>query len=154
MNLFNNILRGFTRHNLAKHSAEVRSVPRSSIDSRRGIFGYLGKLSSLHVQPLDFCLLFSRFINLDSSVFLLVQQQDSLKHRVKIDLEQLVSLIDELFEFIRDFESLGVGRDIRVDKDRVGVPIDNLMSATFPNVTQGDKMLRTSSESDSASSRV
>jgi len=95
-------------------------------DLPRCIFRDLRELSPLHIETLDFGRLLASFINLDSSILLLIQKQNSLEYSIKVDLEELISLINQLLELVGDLQGFRIGRDVRVDEDGIGISVNNL----------------------------
>jgi hypothetical protein len=123
---------------------------RNRKDLPRCIFRDLRELSPLHIETFYFGGLFASFINLDSSILLLIQKQNSLEYSIKIDFKELVSLIDQLFELVGDLEGFRIGGNVRIDEDGIGISVNDLeMSWVF--AVQGGL---TSSDKDSASSLV
>ncbi len=49
-----------------------------------------------------------------------------MEDTIKVDFEKLVTIIDGLFQLRRDFKSLRKLRDIRIDKDGVGISVNDL----------------------------
>ncbi len=64
--------------------------------------------------------------DLDRGVLFLLEQKQPLEDTIKVDFEKLVTIIDGLFQLRRDFKSLRKLRDIRIDKDGVGISVNDL----------------------------
>ena len=73
--------------------------------------------TTLHVQTLHLGRRAVAVLHLDRGILLLLQEQQSLENSVKVDLEQLVAVVDRLLELGRDLESLGELGHIGVDED-------------------------------------
>ena len=88
--------------------------------------GQVAVLSTLHVKTLDLGRCPSLIFNLDCRVLLFLQKEQSLENTIKVNLEQLVSVVHGLLELRGNLQCLREVRDTRIDEDGVRVSIDNL----------------------------
>ena len=116
----------------ALHTSVDRSA-RNGEDLPRCIFRDLREFSPLHIETFYFGGLLASFVDLDSSILLLIQKQNPLEYSIKIDLEQLISLIDQLLELVGDFEGFRVSGDIRIDEDGIGISVNDLADQLRPD---------------------
>lgn len=85
-----------------------------------------------------------------------MEEEQSRKDAIQVDLEELVPVIDSFFEICGNLERVGELGDIGVDKDGIGIPVNDLkrrvpMSA---GPASSDLFSLTSSCRLSANSRV
>jgi hypothetical protein len=100
--------------------------PDTRCHSPRRVLGNLRELSSFHVQSFDFRRLLARLVDLDGRILLLVEKQDPLKDGIEVNLQELVPFVDELLKLVGDLECLRIGCHIRVDKDGIGISVNDL----------------------------
>jgi len=94
--------------------------------SLRNVLRQIAVLPPLHVETLDFLSRRSIVRDLDRSVLLLLEEEESLEDGVEVDLEKTVLVVDLLLEEVRHLDGLVVVGDVRVDEDRIGISVDHL----------------------------
>ena len=92
----------------------------------RDRLGQRAVLAALHVEALDLRRGPEAILDLDRGILFLLEQEQPLEDTVEVDFEKLVAIVDGLFQLRRDFQSLRKLRDVGIDEDGVGVPVDDL----------------------------
>mmetsp|Transcript_83678 Transcript_83678/g.249737 ORF Transcript_83678/g.249737 Transcript_83678/m.249737 type:complete len:283 (-) Transcript_83678:2881-3729(-) len=78
--------------------------------------------------------------DLDCCVLLLLQQHQTGKHGIDLNFQPLVALVNGPLDVLRSLHGLVMIRSLRVDKDGIGVTIDNIQLQLL--LHHGDRVLQ------------